>query len=64
MSLYKENKTLEELKNKFAEQNLLLKSIKEVVEADAYKRLVSGLQLESWRKDEIIIKKGEKGTKL
>lgn len=64
VSLQNETTTFEELKYKFAAQNLLLKSIKEVVDEDSYNRLVSGMQIELWRKDEMVVTKGERGDKL
>lgn len=64
MALQSETDQFEKQKKVFASQNLLMKTIKDVVDADVYTRLVNGLQLESWRAGEMVIKKGDKGDKL
>jgi CRP-like cAMP-binding protein len=64
VSLQNETKILDSKKQTFAAQNLLLRSIRDVVETEAYERLIKGMQLEAWSKDEAVISKGERGDKL
>jgi len=64
MSLQSETKAIETRKVAFAAQNLLLKSIRDALEPEAFERLIKGMQLETWYKDETVISKGDRGDKL
>lgn len=64
VTLASETKQIDTRKLGFAAQNLLLKSIRDVVESQAFDRLIKGMQLETWYKDETVISKGDRGYKL
>lgn len=64
VTLASETKQIDTRKLSFAAQNLLLKSIRDVVESQAFDRLIKGMQLETWYKDETVISKGDRGYKL
>lgn len=64
VSLQNETKAIETKKVAFAAQNLLLKSIRDALEPEAFERLIKGMQLETWYKDETVISKGDRGDRL